>query len=541
MQSHDLIAAVDLGSNSFRLLIGRTLGMQVYPLDALKESVRLAAGLDANNLLDAAARERALTALRRFAERLKGFAPGAVRAVATNTFRVASNGSEFLQEAEAALGFPIEIIAGREEARLIYLGVAHAHHEPGVRQLVVDIGGGSTECVIGENGTPMLLESLFMGCVGYTLKFFGKDRISKSAYKAAEGAAMQELQAIVSPYQRLGWQKVIGTSGTAKSIAVLLHCNGWNDEPRNEPGLITRVGLERLRDQLLRAGSVAKLKLEGLRNDRSAVLPGGLAILLAVFKTFDLERMEYSDGALRQGVLYDLLGRQQNDDMREMTVNLFMQRYGVDRRQAARVSQTALSLWLQLPSCPNAEGRPAWDSLGLYLRWAARLHEIGISIGHTGYHKHGAYILANADMPGFSQPEQQRLAALVLGHRGRLERFKECRLETEAWPLILCLRLAVVLRRPRRDVVLPAMQLSVQGSAYCLRLPQGWLSQAPLTEISLQEEVVQWASCGFGLRLEVLDESSMPSAQPMQSSQAGAAGASAARAPGDRQTLESWH
>jgi len=532
MQGYDLIAAVDLGSNSFRLLIGRTLGMQVYPLDALKESVRLAAGLDASNCLDAAARERALVALRRFAERLKGFAPGAVRAVATNTFRVASNGAEFLREAEAALGFSIEIIAGREEARLIYLGVAHAHQEPGVRQLVVDIGGGSTECVIGENGTPMLLESLYMGCVGYTLKFFGKDRISKSGYKAAEGAAMQELQSVLAACQALGWQKVIGTSGTAKAIAELLHCNGWNDELRSVSGLITRAGLERLRDHLIRAGSVARLKLEGLRSDRSAVLPGGLAILLAVFKVFDLERMEYSDGALRQGVLYDLLGRQQNDDMREMTVNLFMQRYGVDRRQAARVSQTAQGLWSQLPHDSGAEARPDWDRLELYLVWAARLHEIGMSIGHTSYQKHSAYILEHADMPGFSQPEQQRLARLVMGHRGKLERLKELRLEAEDWPLILCLRLAVVLRRARRDVALPAMQLSVQGAEYCLRLPQSWLSLVPLTELSLQDEVAQWASCGFGLHLEIQAEASSQDLLPAGSAVVNSR--SSAAAPGQR-------
>jgi exopolyphosphatase/guanosine-5'-triphosphate,3'-diphosphate pyrophosphatase len=495
--SYELIAAVDLGSNSFRLQVGRIVGNQIYPLDSLKDPVRLAAGLDAERLLDEASRLRALEALSRFGERLRGFVPGAVRAVATNTFRVARNVQPFLQQCEAALGFPIEVVAGREEARLIYLGVAHTLQASTARQLVIDIGGGSTEFIIGQSFTPLQLESLYMGCVSHTLKFFSGGNFERQSLKAAELAARKELQTIVAAYREMGWDQVIGSSGTAKAIADLLHLNGLNDPVEGTGQEITRGGLERLKGLLLRAGNINHLRLEGLRPDRCAVLPGGLAIMSAIFSEFGLERMEFSEGALRLGVLYDLLGRYHHDDLREATVNLFMQRYAVDRRQAARVSQTALVLLRQLV----ADNDERLEGLVQVLTWAARLHEIGISVAHSGYHKHSAYVIAHADMPGFSRMDQGRLSNIVLGHRGKLDRLQSLTRDPGDWLLIFCLRLAALLHRARDDIRLSYIGAEFIRDGYRLTVDADWLSASPLTASILDEEIHQWSALGMALEV----------------------------------------
>jgi len=492
--NYELIAAVDLGSNSFRLQVGRIVGNQIYPLDSLKEPVRLAAGLTPQRTLDGASQLRGLAALARFGERLRGFVPGAVRAVATNTLRVAKNAPQFLAQAEAALGFPIEVIAGREEARLIYLGVAHTVANPGNQQLVVDIGGGSTEFIIGRNFDPLQLESLYMGCVSYSLKHFPQGAVSKHAFKEAELAARKELQTIGAAYRNTGWEEAVGSSGTAKAIVDLLELNGLNDD--SEHG-ITREGIDRLKSQLWRAGSVGNLQYDGLRPERVSVLPGGLSIMSAVFKEFELERMTFSEGALRLGVLYDLLGRYHHEDQREETVSQFMQRYAVDRRQAVRVSQTALALLQQL--CPEAVAPDQSDMQ--FLLWAARLHEIGISVAHSSYHKHSAYILANADMPGFSKRDQGRLSRIVLAHRGKLERVQTSLSEPRDSVLIFCMRLAALFHRARDDAPMPSMLAAVTERGFKLTVDDDWLGASPLTATALEEEARQWAGLDMELRL----------------------------------------
>jgi len=488
---YDVIAAVDLGSNSFRLQVGRISGDQIYPLDGLKESVRLAAGLTADKTLDAESQQRGLDALARFAERLRGFEPGAVRAVATNTLRVAKNASQFLEQAEAVLGFPIEIIAGREEARLIYLGVAHTLTNPQKRQLVVDIGGGSTEFIIGESVKPICLDSLYMGCVSYSLRFFPDGRVDKRSFKDAELAARRELQGIVQTYRETGWDEAIGSSGTAKAIVDLLEINKFSEHD------ITRDGLEQLRNELFRAGDVASMRVQGLRADRLLPLPGGLAIMSAVFKEFNLERMAFSEGALRLGVLYDQLGRYHHEDLREVTVNNFMQRYHVDQRQAARVGNAAFELLQALVPAVREDGNPAAQ----YLAWSARLHEIGISVAHTGYHKHSAYILANADMPGFSRQEQARLSRLVLAHRGKLERARPKKDEALEWTLLFCLRMAVLLNRSRDDQAPLAIIPRVTASGFELKVSAAALDELPLTAAALEDEAKQWAAVGGELSI----------------------------------------
>jgi exopolyphosphatase/guanosine-5'-triphosphate,3'-diphosphate pyrophosphatase len=445
-------------------------------------------------MLDAAAQERGLIAMARFGERLRGFAPDAVRAVATNTLRVAKNAAEFLVRAEEALGFPIEVIAGREEARLIYLGVAHTLPNQHNRHLVVDIGGGSTEFIIGRNIKPMQLESLYMGCVSYSLKYFPNGRIDKRGMKEAELAARRELQAIVHAYRATGWDMAIGSSGTAKAICDLIEFNRFAN------GSITRDGLDRLRERLIQAGHAGKTGLEGMRPDRIPVIPGGVAIMSAVFKEFGLEDMVFSEGALRLGVLYDLLGRYHHDDLREATVSRFMQRYEVDRRQAARIATTALEFYQQLRPQDDIETTPAAQ----FVIWAARLHEIGISIAHSSYHKHSAYILANADMPGFSKRDQTLLSRLVLAHRGKLERAQPLTREAPEWLLIFCLRIAALLHRARDDTPMSELRVRMNAKGFELQIEREWLAAAPLTATVLNDEVQQWANVGIELRLRGL-------------------------------------
>ncbi|MFZ1901219.1 MAG: exopolyphosphatase [Azonexus sp.] len=484
---YETVAAVDLGSNSFRLQVGRVVDDQIYTLDSLKESVRLASGLMADKRLDPASQARALEALRRFGERLGGLDKGAVRAVATNTLRVAKNADEFLPLAEEALGFPIEVIAGREEARLIYIGASHSLPTSAQKRLVVDIGGGSTEFIIGKRHDPLLMESLYMGCVSYTLRFFPDRKIDKKRLRDAQIAAAKEIELIAHDYRRMGWKEAIGSSGSARAIADILEMNRLN--PNGESG-ISRTGLDRLCSMLLKAGSAEALDIPGIKSDRLPVLPGGIAIMSAIFEELAIEHMSYADGALRLGVLYDLLGRFHHHDMRDSTVAQFIRRYQVEADQAERVEATALSALTQL-----TEGSPSEADVQ-FLSWATRLHEIGISVAHNAYHKHGAYILTYADMPGFSKKDQARLAMLVLGHRGKLEKLGSVAAVDSAWRLIFCMRLAVLLHRTRDDRALPAWRATATASGFQLDLPAEWLQANPWTAAALGEEAAVWKQIG---------------------------------------------
>ncbi len=487
MQEYSTIAAVDLGSNSFRLQVARIVDDQLYPLDSLKETVRLAAGLSADKQLDAAAQERALACLKRFNERLRGLPRAAVRAVGTNTFRVAKNAASFLKAAEAALGFPIDIIAGREEARLIYLGVSHDLPVSAARRLVVDIGGGSTECIIGQGFDPREMESLYMGCVGFSQRFFPDGKISKSALQQAELAARAEAQAIAARFGADNWDEAVGSSGTARALADILEQNHWS------AGGITAGGLEKLRAFLIKAGDVKALALPGLSADRVPVLPGGFAVMVGLFSELDIEHMTVAASALREGVLHDLWGRFHHHDQRDATVAQFMSRYHVDTQQAARVESLALTLFDQAGK-QIAHDHEAARRL---LSWAARLHEVGITIAHASYHKHSAYILANADMPGFYKIDQARLSMLVRAHRGNLAKAtREQKLDSEDWELIAILRLAVLLCRNRRETDHAAIRYEREQSTVRLNLAPQWLADSPLTETLLEEEVRQWKAVG---------------------------------------------
>jgi exopolyphosphatase/guanosine-5'-triphosphate,3'-diphosphate pyrophosphatase len=484
----DILAAVDLGSNSFHLQIGRVVDDQVYLLDSLREPVRLGAGLTRDRRIDRVTKSRALEALGRFSERLHGLPRSAVRAVGTSALRVAKNAGSFLAEAEATLGFPIEVIFGREEARLIYLGVAHSLAPSPERRLVIDVGGGSTEFIIGTGLEPELMESISMGCVSYSLRFFPEGRLEKSCFKRAELAAANELQRIVDAYRGAGWKHAVASSGTAKSLAAILRETGLAEQG------ITAAGIEKLRSQLIKAEEIDELKLPGLREDRVPIIAGGLAIMSAVLAEFGIEQLDVSDGALRQGVLYDLVGRVRHRDMREATVRQFMRRYQADAGQAERVARLAQSIYASLEPEPS-------EADTTMLHWAADLHEIGISIAHAGYHKHSAYILAQADMPGFSQWEQARLSRLVLAHRGKLTKIEDLPERSADWELIFALRLSALFYLSRRDSALPALACKASKSGFQVALPRGWLEEHPLTEAALETEMDEWRA--LGVKLEV--------------------------------------
>ncbi len=480
MQEYETLAAIDLGSNSFHLQVGRVEGEQLFYLDAIKEPVRLAAGLTASKHLDAVSQKRALTCLSRFGERLQGMPAGAVRAVGTSALRVAKNAPEFLDKARAALGFEIEIVAGREEARLIYLGVSHSLPLTQAPRLVVDIGGGSTECIIGHGYEPKDRESLRMGCVVFSKQFFPKGVVDKLAMKEAETAARVETQVVAAQFRAGAWEEAVGSSGTAKALGEICRLNGFSD------GAITLDGLKWLRERLIKAGNVSQLDVAGLKSDRRPVIAGGLAVMLALFQELGIETMTAAQGAMREGILQDLLGRVHDHDMRDVTVAQFQRRYHVDTRQAARVEKLALALCQTLAGCGNE------DALR-FLSWAARLHEIGISIAHSGLHKHGAYILENADMPGFSRRDQTRLAALVRASRGGMDKLSLAH-DDPNWPLILCLRLAVLFNTSRSNAAIGNMRLEYQDGACVLCLPGAWLKSNPLTQAVLDEELQDWSA-----------------------------------------------
>jgi len=500
-----LIAAVDLGSNSFRLSIGRVVAdgddAQIFPVDRLKETVRLAAGLTADGNLDEATIVRAVKVLERFGERLRGFPASRVRAVATNTCRVAHNAADFLPRLQAALGFDIDVISGAEEARLIYAGVSHSlpgRDKHDVRRLVVDIGGGSTEIIIGQGDRPLRVASCNMGCVTFSQRYFPGGAITFEAMARAQLAARRELEAIVHPYRRVGWRQAYGSSGTAKALYAILTEGGY-------ARAITAEGLRQLQDRVVQAGRVVPQELPGIKLERADVLPGGLAIMRAVVDELGIAHMQTGDGALRVGVLYDLLGRsgvgadsgEHNRDQRRVSVQHFMRRYHVDARQAARVRACALAFFDALCPGHSLEQTELRQALG----WAADLHEVGLSIAHDDYHQHSAYILAHADMPGFANDEQRLLALLTLAHQGKLAKVAPQVRDPQQWLAILSLRLAALLARRRQEVPASALTLTRQNQRITLKPHRPWFAKHPLTDYSLRNEAAQWGMVGVAVEV----------------------------------------
>ena len=489
----DVLAAVDLGSNSFHMVVARYSHGQLVILDRLREMVRLAAGLNDSGRLDEAAAERALRCLERFGQRLRAVHADSVRVVGTNALRRAKRKRWFLERARAALGHPIEIISGLEEARLIYSGVVHTSPMSPAKRLVIDIGGGSTEAVIGEGFNPLLLESLSVGCVGLTTSYFDDGRISEKRFERARTAVRLELEPIQEAYRKLGWLQAFGSSGTVRVIADVVR--RLNPEAPH----ITLENLRSLAERVVAAGHVDELDLADVDAERAPVFPAGLAILLEIVDNFAVDRIRVADGAMREGLLYDLMGRFTNEDARVTSVRAMEKRYHVDSAQADRVEATAVALLEQVESEWGLED-PLAESV---LRWAARLHETGLDIAHSKYHRHSAYLLEHADMPGFPREEQLLLSALVGGHRRQLS-FESLEDLLPPWDrhaefLIVLLRLAVLLHRGRSPQPLPEVRLSVKSRTVNLELPQRWMKEHPLTLEDLEQEKSYLKEAGFRL------------------------------------------
>lgn len=475
-----MVAAVDLGSNSFHLIVARITEGQVNILDRLREMVRLSEGVDANNILSAEAQERALACLARFGQRLRDMPMDSVRIVGTNTLRVAENTAPFLLQAEELLGHPIEIISGREEARLVYLGVAHTLATSSDKRLVIDIGGGSTEFIIGESFEPMQRESLTMGCVNITERFFAKGLLRAKMMRRAEIAALLELQPIEAAFRKTGWHTVIGTSGTLRAIERVIIEMGWGDE-------INSATLQQLKQTLLDFEQIDQIKLKGLSAERAPVFVGGVAILLGIFEGLDIDSVKISDGALREGVIYDLLGRISHEDVREITIENLSSRFSLDRLQAERIESTSLFLLSQVATAWQLDE----ERHAQMLSWAARLHEIGLSVSHDQYHKHGDYLLTYLDLSGFSRQEQTLLATLVRLHRRKLNQDILGRTSMNPIYLLrLCilLRLAILLHRSRSLTELPSLTIQTTEQGLKLCFPATWLEQNSLTQTDLEQE-----------------------------------------------------
>lgn len=493
----EMLAAVDLGSNSFHMIVCSLNDGIPQTIDRLREMVRLASGLDENNFLDEKTQQRALACLERFGQRIRHFPQGSVRIVGTNTLRTAINSSEFLVKAEQALNHPIHIISGIEEARLIYIGVAYSLSSNANLRLVMDIGGGSTEYIIGTGQTPKDKESLHMGCVTISNLFFKDGRLSKNAFNQAVLYAEQKLEPFQRKFQRNNWDEAIGASGSLRSIAKVLQAKNWSNNG------ITSQGLEKLVAHFGQCSHINELNLPELDTERLPVFPGGLAIVYATFKSLGIEQMTVSDGALREGLIQDLLGRIYNHDMRSATVKSVAERYHTDKKHASRIKKTLQILLTQL------QNEYAWatdEACIQFLNWAADLHEAGIDIAHSQYHKHSAYIIENGDLAGFSKQDQILLATIIRGHR---RKFSQSLFQDLPAPwrffapyLALILRLAVLLHRNRHNQPLPDFKITIAHARIQLQFPNDWLNQSPLTRADLILEADYIKSAGFKLEFD---------------------------------------
>jgi exopolyphosphatase/guanosine-5'-triphosphate,3'-diphosphate pyrophosphatase len=477
------------------MVVARYSHGQLVIIDRLREMVRLGAGVEENGRIDKEVAARALGCLQRFGQRLRDMHADSVRVVGTNAFRVAHRKQAFLERAREALGHPIEIISGMEEARLIYSGVAHTMpSEPG-RRLVADIGGGSTELIIGDGLTPLQLESLQMGCVSLSERFFRDGKISTKRVERARLAARQELEPVQAAFRRRGWEHCAGSSGTVRAIGEAIR------ELDPQALTITSAGLERALKYISDAGHTRELRLTAITDDRRPVFPGGTVILAEIFAVLGVQEMRIADGAMREGLLYDMLGRFKNEDARDRTVRAMQKRYHVDEAQAERVCATVLDFLGQTRETWKLEG-PTAD---FALRWASQLHEIGLDVAHSGYHRHGAYLLENADMPGFPREEQRLLARLVGGHRRRLnlEGVEELLppWDSKVQYLIVLLRLAALLHRGHNSAALPAIELNATPKSLEVQFPAKWLKEHPLTSADLQQEFEYLRDAGFRLRV----------------------------------------
>ncbi len=502
MQDGTRLAAVDLGSNSFRLEIGRMEHGQFYRTEYLKETVRQGNGLDEERNLTPQAMQRGWDCLARFGERLAGFDGGEVRAVATQTLREAHNREDFLGRAVEVLGFPIDVISGREEARLIYQGVTQALPQGNERRLVIDIGGRSTEMILGQGFEPKTMESYRVGSVAWSTRYFSDNQFSKNAFQMAEIAAKAVLDEALNAYRRDSWDVAYGSAGTVGAVGDVLGAAGW------PTGHVTRAGLDWLLDKLLSAQSADRLRLPGMKDDRRSVIGGGLSILRAIFDLLQIDQMQQASGGLRHGLLFDLMGNESEEtDVRTQSVQRLAAKFSTDTVHGLRVAKVAQHLLVQLQSTvatPTSTDDLVNERLNRKLSWAAQLHEVGSRISHSDYHKHGAYILDNSDAMGFAAAELHKLSQLVLGHRGKLRKL-EMDFEDDLFiQQLLALRLAVILCHARRDPDLNGFVLTRERdkiNSFTVAYRPEWAQAFPQSAHLLREEVLAWQKTPWTLSL----------------------------------------
>lgn len=489
----DCYAAIDLGSNSFHLVISRYQHGEFTVLDRQRETVRLAAGLDKHDRLQEEVAERALGCLNKFAQLLRSLPAENVRAVGTNALRRLQNKTAFLNRAESALGHNIEIIAGREEARLIYLGVSKWSASADQSRLVIDIGGGSTEVIVGRGEHPSSRESLEIGCVVLSKQYFADGKLTRKRFDKAILAAELAIQPVVNQFRLHGWDNVIGCSGTMKSIASATLASGLSKD------FIHKEGLKSLLSKAVSDGHMDELTIPGLSRDRLPVFAGGLSILIALFDLFNISEMSVSDIALREGVLYDLVGRSSAEDIRDVTVSAMLRKWSIDAGHCAKVNDTAKYMFDQVSAAWDIQHGSFRDHLG----WAALLHEVGLQISHDRYHKHGAYLVGNGDMAGFARRDQLLLAALIQGHRRKfpIDLFESLpsNLVTPGKRIAVLLRLAVLLHRGRESQLTTDINSQADGSSISLEFDAGWLAQNPLTGADLKQEQAWLKNIGVSL------------------------------------------
>ncbi len=471
------------------MVIARVVDGHLKVVDRMRDRVQLARGMDAEGGIAADAEARALACLRRFGQRLAETPRSQVRAVGTNTFRRAKNRRTFLRKCEQELGHDIDVLPGSEEARILFRGVTHDLPTLSGQRLVVDIGGGSTELILGSGEEAQRMDSLQMGCVTFSDRFFPDGKITRERFRQASLAARLEVEPVERMYRKADFAEAIGSSGTVNAIEAMIRAR--------DPSAvgITLSGLKGLRDAAVERGHIDKLDLPGLNPERRTVIMGGLAVLHGVFKSIDIARpMRASRSALREGLLLELVGGLGVEDVRERTVRRMQERYAVDRDQARRVEETLQQMATNLSAAWLIGSREF-----RMLRFAARLHEIGQVLSFGGYHRHSAYIVANSDMPGFSEQAQVYMSALIEAHRRTLGEDKLPALRSvdgeRAVRLAVLLRLAVRINRGRASV--PTPQPMLVDKTLVLEFPRGFLESSPMTRGDLEEEQQLLKAAGF--------------------------------------------
>lgn len=478
-----MFAAVDLGSNSFRLHVGQHDGNAMRIVKSARDPIRLGAGLDENGCLTEKAMRISVQSLEGFARILDNYSLDAVRVVATNTLRISKNSAQLLPRLEQAIGYPIEIISGEEEGRLIYMGVASSLASAEEQRLVIDIGGGSTELILGKGFDIEYVESFTVGTVTQSAGFFIDGRIDSASFDAAILSARSRFEDAALSYPPDYWHAAYGSSGTIRAIGDAIRKNSLGD------GEISVKSLNALKGRLIEAGHIERIVLAGIKPDRAAALVGGLAILIGMMQELNIRQISAIEAGLRMGVLHDLQMRATRRDRRDASVQDFVRRFHADQPRAKRVADIATVLYANL--------KPEGNSLDKVVYWSSLLHEVGLAVSHSGHHKHGAYLIDNADLSGFTAREQHAMSTLILGQKGNLRKLGDFLADRDLSKAVLALRLAVIFMHSRIDGPMNGLRLSLKNKVE-LEISRRWFSEHPTLAYWIEKERAAWHELGIG-------------------------------------------